>query len=218
MSWQRAIEINAQRLLAFIAPLGGLLDCDLAALRRSILNVLRPAEAAARRLIVIAALELGARVSEQARPPQPLPDFGRFKRSGAARPRFRLIDPRKRFDGHAAVRTRRSGPFARITLVGVTARAPEPVATVTPADAANSLKRRIVALKHAVETIPAQARRMARLMARRSVIAGPKGIGPMRPGLPPGLVRSRRRDGVQALLADIHQLALERMAGARPPP
>lgn len=218
MSWQRSIERNTERLKEHIAPLIALIGMYVPSLRARILKILRPAEAATRRLIVIAALDIHEKPACANASPGSPPDFSRFRKDTPALPRFRLIDPRKSFATRSP-KADRPCRFARICVPGITDRAAAPL-PVERIDDGESLKRRVLALKAAAENIPAQARRMAKLMAKRSVISGPKGIGPIRPGLPPGLLRTarRQRHGLQFFLADMHQMAMDRMAGMKPPP
>jgi hypothetical protein len=76
-----------------------------APLHRAVLRVLRPAESALRRLIVIAAQGLEVKIA----PSRPKPT-GAIKRKGGKRqPSFPLFDPRKRF---GARRRRKTGPRA----------------------------------------------------------------------------------------------------------
>jgi hypothetical protein len=106
MDWQLAIARNKDALLRIIAALyafAGLADGAVAGVvarpvYRLILRVLRPAEAAARRLIIIAAS--GIIVAPRAARPFP---GGLSPSQGAERlPAFCLIDPLKRFSPLAA--------------------------------------------------------------------------------------------------------------------
>ena len=66
--------------------------------------------------------------------------------------------------------------------------------------------RRLAALNHALKTLPHQARRLARIMARRKdAKPGPGAIPPIRPGIPPGLRRSKR-EKIDDILSECHGL------------
>ena len=73
--------------------------------------------------------------------------------------------------------------------------------------AAKTLFRRLDALRHALDDLPGQAKRMARLMARRKKAPpGPGCVPPLRPGWPPGY-RQRHAHLVDRILQDCHHLA-----------
>jgi len=70
------------------------------------------------------------------------------------------------------------------------------------------------AFNKALENIPAQAKRLARLQARRRAAGEPlKRTMPLRPGLPPGY-RKEMTDIVDEILYEFHRLA---MREPRPP-
>lgn len=175
--------------------------------RNAVLRILRPAESALRRLIVIYARE---RLITDAQRSAPLPDFSAFEPNSKERaPAFRLIDPRKRFDLNedgADNTDQRHEP--RIWTMGMATPAhhvdDKPVALPDIA----SLKRRIAALDHALKTLPAQARRLNRMTARREQAPpGPGRAGPIRPGWPPGY-RQRPGHDIDIILADCHALVV----------
>src|SRR5947209_4663140 len=155
---------------------------------RAVLMVLRPAESAARRLIVIVARGLAATT----RASRPMPEG--LSRSGAGRAlmSFQLFDARKRF----GARTIRRGAEPRFTILG--ARGPlvplfqarvETGAVCEPDDgmvSAARLGRRLAALRQAIENLPHEAKRLVRWQARRDRMASPKFRSPLRPGRPPG--------------------------------
>ena len=214
MDWKQVIERNREALAVIVAGLVvmvGQRDALSSPLRRSILRILRPAEAALRRLIVIVAATLSRKVGKQqdGAAEIPLPDFFSFA-SGDKRSVFALIDPRKRFGGMA----RPFGAVApRISVPGLS----DPIRQKRPdhATSAESLYRRIETLEAALNNLPRQARRLNRLMARRvKAEPGPGKVGPIRPGLPPGF-RKKPRHEVDAILLDCHWLALE--SGFKPP-
>jgi hypothetical protein len=99
VDWARAIERNSEALKGILAALFAMLEQAGGAtarlprpLHRAVLSVLRPAESAVRRLIVIAARGLTVKPA----PARPVPQglTGRGRRDRLA---FRLFDPRKRF-------------------------------------------------------------------------------------------------------------------------
>ena len=101
MDWDRAIERNSEALKGIVAALFamlGLAGTDSVArlplsIHSAVLRVLRPAESAMRRLIVIAARGLVVKVA----PSRPKPAGPIGKGGGSRRPSFQLFDPRKNF-------------------------------------------------------------------------------------------------------------------------
>lgn len=148
------------------------------------LRVLRPAEAAARRLIVALARDMDAPPPRAA---QPFPEGGipPRRRGRGRRPSFGLIDPR-------------GGPGWCDADAEVPASPPlrDLPATVP----AGRLTRRLRALEGALADLPRQARRLAARLARRTL---PR---PLRYGPPPGH-RERATRRVDRILDDCHQLA-----------
>ena len=96
-----AIESNRAALIRIVAALiamAGLAGEGVAArlpkeLCRAVWRVLRPAESAVRRLIVIAARGLTVKLPA----PRPMPRGLALARNGGGRPSFQLFDTRKRF-------------------------------------------------------------------------------------------------------------------------
>ena len=165
--------------------------------RLSILRVLRPAESAARRLIVVAAQGLDVTAPGRRRAVVGVIPKG----EGQAVPRFALFDPRKRFAdlktsaGFAAGFGPRVGGFEAVRTQ----------APVEPSDA--RLISRLKALHAALEDIPAQARRLARVLAKRRAAGGvPRRTSPLRPGFAPGH-RQRRVHEVDDILSECDLLA-----------
>lgn len=255
MDWSQAVERNLAALLRIadaLCAMAGLGD-DAAPgalrtpwptslprhLHAAVLSVLRPAEAALRRLVVIAARDLvitlspserarlaraalpahtsrtGIFVSGSAARPEDLAgitrDGNRAGDSGGRPPNFALFDPLKRF---GAVRQGRSQAIPRI-LFDLNARLPDaPPSRQAPAPDnpvnAARLCRRLSALKSALDDLQAQARRLARWRARRG-LRGHGRLSPLRPGPPPGY----HRDGlhpVDAVLSRCHGLAIDAVA------
>lgn len=217
MDWARAIERNSEALKGILAGLFAMLgEAGGAAripraLHRAVLAVLRPAESAVRRLIVIAAR--GLVFKPAAARPMPQGPIGRGQ-SRARRPSFPLFDPQKRF----AYQRRKPGPRARtyvFTFPGHDPRIPEflrappPSPPASPPDDgcidARRITSRLEAVKLALEDLPRQARRLVRLRARREKL--PYSLKyPMRPGHAPGR-RKRPIHPVDHVLAECHSLA-----------
>ena len=161
-------------------------------LHRNVRRVLRPAESAARRLIVVMAMFVKVK-PEPSRAPRPIPK--NIIRTGQAKPRicFRLFDPRPRiFQKRRPKNVPRrqpsitffsnDGSYRRISL------APPPPPPSDGLENSAHLVRRLHALKAALDDLPRQAKRLARTLARRrnspDVIVKLK--TPLRPGRPPG--------------------------------
>lgn len=216
MDWALAMKRNRDDLVRALTALfvtvgvasGALVSTLPRHIYRAAWAVLRPAEAALRRLIVVEARE----ITVAARPKQAAPDVAIPRGAGTKLPAFRLFDPRKPlvpakryaggragiwfFDGDDPVRPVKN-----------------PVTDDDPVDAGR-LARRLLTLQRALDDIPAQARRLARLRASRSAKAEPlqqRAVNPMRPGRPPGF-RARRRHPVDEVLAECHALALLTLA------
>lgn len=217
MDWERAIEHNRAALLRLVAVLfamAGLgVDKPLVVSRRvrgAVFHVLRPAESALRRLVVVLSLRLSLAARPKSAPPtQPI-----LRGDATRMPVFALIDPRKHFeigaDAKPPVRYAK-GPGPRIFFFDGTDPAYEPAqpaSVAAPDDMldAKRLCRRLLAFKNALENLPKQARRLARLRARPD-----KSLRPMRPGRPPGY-RARGRRGIDEILRDCHQIALMALA------
>jgi hypothetical protein len=199
MDWNAAIEKNREalkRVLAMLVGMAGLADLSPGGpstlprhLRLAVLRLLRPAEAAARRLIVIAARGIVVALPP-ARPQKPRPtailrngvgtgivmprNVPHPEVRGEAEPRRRLrlplFDPLPRWGGS-------KGPAAsgvpRICLPGLTE--PFPVAgSPSPDDPidATRLNLRLQALGRALDNLPREARRFARWRVRGADAAG----------------------------------------------
>jgi hypothetical protein len=198
-------------------------------LHRAILRLLRPAEAAARRLIIVMARGLVVTLAPpRPRKPKPGPTILRngvgtgilmppgSRASGVrgggpiARPSsLPLLDPLKR-----PFRSRRpvANSVPRISFPGVTA--PSPVALRRPPASddlldATRLVLRLRALGAALDDLPRQARRFARWKAAREA-SRTRRVWPLRPGRPPGQQPARRRTHeVHEILHDLHGLAFD---------
>jgi hypothetical protein len=221
MDWARAIERNSEALIGIVAELFamlGFVGTDIVAripqpLHRAVLRVLRPAESAVRRLIVIAARGLVVKLA----PSRPMP-VGKVigKGCGNSLPSFQLFDPRKNFNRPRRRTFARIGP--RIHVFGYDPRvvalfpAPPPVVEPPPppdglVDAAR-LGRRLQALKLALDDLPRQAKRLARWRLRREKMPSPKFKSPLRPGRPPGHRRKPTHE-VDEILIECHGVAWE---------
>jgi hypothetical protein len=208
-------------------------------LHRAILRLLRPAESAARRLVIVMArglvVALPARVHQ--RKPRSKPTFLRKPGgTGILMPRGSMSSTRPAprtlalplFDPLRPFRTRPKRPAAngipRISFPGLTALFPitprRPPAPDDPLDATR-LALRLQALRAALDDLPGQARRFARWKAarRRDAVGAQnkkqhagriRRVWPLRPGRPPGQrPANRRTHEVHEILNDLHGLAFD---------
>jgi hypothetical protein len=236
MDWGRAIKINRDALIEIVAAIFKLLGLEGQGtlsrmpcyLHRRALRLLRPAESAARRLIVIAAQGLAVtplpalRLRPQGVVAKTASAPSGPSRSRASRLAFKLYDPRKRF----TERHWRRSALHRLPRIGVLGFNP-PVATLWPASSpapesapqdddglinAQPLCRRLHALKAALGDLPGQAQRLVRWRARRERdrVQRPLFVTPLRPGLPPGW-RGKPVREVDRVLVECHGLACEAM-------
>ncbi len=204
MDRQEIFEGQHRALLRLVAALVSLAGTAVAValppgIRRAILRVLRPAEAAGRRLVVVAAEELSVPAPAQRQAPSaPIP-----KGNGAAVPCFALFDPRKRFAASNDGARMLAGYGPRIDGIALTE--PSTPEGREPSDA--RVMGRLLALHAALEDIPKQARRLARVLARRRAADEiPRRTSPLRPGFPPGH-RQRQTHQVDGILAECDLLA-----------
>jgi hypothetical protein len=230
--WDRAIKRNNDALLSVVAALfamAGIVEGSAATklpyhIYRGILLVLRPAESAVRRLVLIASRGLVVK------PRMPSPVRWGFsvpaRAEGSIRAQaFQLIDPLKRFEWLKPKRGPRTNPRIRsfgdyqplcvlferqAELEKEREKLRKKYAEPGPPE---RLFRRLHALKGALDDLPRQAKRLARWRARRDFIIASKGPrkhirnAQMRPGLPPGW-RERRLHDVDDILKECHQLAI----------
>ena len=223
MDWDLAIKRNSEALKGIIEVLFALLGLDGTdaasriprSLHSAVLGVLRPAESAMRRLIVIAARGVVVELA----PSRPMPVGKVIGKGGRnSSPSFQLFDPRKRLKPVWAMKFTRLVP--RIHFFGPDPRvatlfpAPRPVADPAPPPDglvnAQRLSRRLQALKLALEDLPRQARRLARWRVRQENAPRPKFRSPLRPGHPPGYRRKAVHE-VDEVLAECHGLACDAM-------
>lgn len=207
MDWPLAIDKNRERLLRIVIALmaslglvkGGLLTTLPRHFYRKALLILRPAEAAVRRLIMMAAYELVlSQVKLRARRKNDTRqnDFSFVASLEQRLPSFNLIEPLKSFEFE-------SPDFSSFgqTLSGNE----ENFSRI----AAGQLGSRVLALKNALDTIQSQARRLARWYEARDFALKqnrPHRLSPMRPGLPPGYRRKPMHE-IEDVLLDCHSLA-----------
>ena len=215
MDWEQAIEINRTALRRVVEQLFALLELALdGPLRRlppvlysEAERLLTPAESALRRLIVIAARGLEVTLG----PARPMPKDLVIAGNGAGRLSFPLFDARKGFSTdepkpEIAAHVPRIHFFETSPLVPQFQRA-SIAAPATNLDA-TMLCRRYAALKYALDTLPRQARRLARWRLRRAKLENPKFTSPLRPGPPPGQRRKPRLE-IDHVLRECHGLAFD---------
>ena len=175
----------------------------------AIMLILRPAESALRRLIVIAAHGL----SFAARAPRPVPvgfaGFAGFAASSASRtPSFNLFDPLKLFSLEAY--NNDAQPQFGFVYVDEAEFFAAHLQSTEPVNAA-LLFIRLRAIRAALNDIPRQAKRLARWQARQDLARRekrrlrPARLSTCRPGLPPGW-RERRIHEVDDVLRECHRL------------
>jgi len=224
MDWDLAIKRNSEALKGIIEVLFALLGLDGTdaaqripkSLHSAVLQVLRPAESAVRRLIVIAARGLVVKLA----PARPMPEGRKIgKGRGSRLPSFQLCDTRKDFPELRQHRVKYAKYPPRILFFGPGSKvddlwpSPPPAAEPPPPDGlvkAERVTRRLQALKSALDDLPRQARRMARWRMRQEAMPGPVFKSPLRPGPPPGH-RKRHIHPVDDILADCHWLAWDAM-------
>ncbi len=214
MDWPTIIERNAERLIAVLTELfvmagfgrGGtaLLPRNVC---RALLILLRPAESAARRLIVMAARGLVVTL----RPARAFPSGTALYRDAERVAAFCLIDPLKRFAPQGFEWGRKEVQvLPRISVPGLfdpVFPAPKPLASDDDPISPDAIRRRLLALRHALDTLPRQAKRLARWRARLGLKKIAR-LSPFRPGFAPGLHRTRPRE-IDAILGDCHYFARE---------
>ena len=223
MDWNLAIKRNSKALKGIIEILFALLGLDGTdaasriprSLHCAVLGVLRPAESAVRRLIVVVARNVVVKIS----PSRPMPS-GKVigKGGGRSLPSFQLFDPPKRVKLARAMKVRRLEPrihfFTPDPRVVALFPAPRPVVVPPPQPdglaGATRLHRRLNALKLALEDLPRQAKRLVRWQQRRKASPWPKSSSPLRPGHPPGYRRKPIHE-VDEVLVECDWLADEAM-------
>ncbi len=221
IDWDHAVRRQSEALRVIVAELFVLLGLVGGAavsripptLHRAVLRVLRPAESALRRLIVVAARGLVVELAAS----RPMPR-GKVIAKGAegSLPAFRLCDPRKDFPELRLDRVKYCKYPPRILFFGPDSRIDDlwpsrPPKAAPPADGlvnGQRIARRLEALKLALDDIPRQARRLARWRLRREAMPGPVFKSPLRPGRAPGSRRKPTHE-VDEILNECHGLAWE---------
>ncbi len=210
MDWPLVIDRNRTALTTIIVALmvslglvsgGRLVTLPLFLYRRA-LRILRPAESAVRRLIMIVAHEMALRGFKlRVARRDGLAEFLVFSRPNPrgepALPSFSLIDPLKLFG--------REAPDMDGFYAGEESDTPDK----TPVPAA-SLGLRILALKHALENLPRHAIRLARWYEQRDLAYAQNlahRYSPMRPGPAPASEK-RKTHEVDEVLLECHLLAI----------
>ena len=210
MDLSLAIERNRRPLLRIVVALFAMIGLDEGStverlsspVYRAVLRLLRPAESAVRRLIVVAARGLVVK-PPRARAATPKGAALRASRKGWRRvAAFQLFDPRQRFGSAFGSRRRRISlvrrPEPRLHVIDVafdprvplfrktqfTAPPPPPVADDSVS--AFRLSRRLAAIKSALEDLPRQARRYVRWQAKPADARRSQLASALRPGSPPG--------------------------------
>ncbi len=197
--------------------------------RNAILQILRPAESATRRVVAMVARHLA--IPDYVKPAlRKLGNKGTGKKHGPRAPQFCLIDPRKYFpELHPGRRNPRRNtkpngstePQIQVRIAGFDGQPDfviwsEPKAVLASDDEvpAKKLCRRLLALKLALEDMPRQAQRYVREVAKRKAAApGPRSVPPLRMGLPPGYRRKHTHE-IDEILWDCHCLVRQ---NTRPP-
>ena len=196
-----SVDVNRTRLLEVVATIMAMIGCLSVPtlLRRThldVLDILRPAESATRRLIAI--LAHGLIVPERRQ--SAAPTGKRAKGKGDHAPGFPLFDPRRKVDP----KPKGARGYPNVRSLDGSDDAPPAVQKTHSDDPVNAerLCNRIRAMMTALDDLQGHARRLARAMARKTLP-----IRAMRPGRPPGY-RARWRHAVDEILSDCHQLAL----------
>ena len=225
MDWEHAIKRNSEVLAGIVETLFVMLglvgEATVSRISwpayRAVLRVLRPAESALRRLIVVAARGLVVK-----------PMVSRPRKAGAAKPRkkgvlrvpsFQLFDPqprivfpRRRISKRAVPRIHFFNTDGEFITIGPPIR---PAKASTPARAKSAdgmvnaarVIRRLEALDAALADLPRQAKRLVRWRMREEKSENPSFKTPLRPGRPPGY-RRRAVHLVDELLSECDWLAL----------
>ncbi|NJM31285.1 MAG: hypothetical protein HC855_15420 [Rhizobiales bacterium] len=227
MDWDLAMNRNRDALLRIVASLfamlglseGAAIDRIPRGLHTAILRILRPAEAAVRRLIVAAARGMVREARGSAFRPQ-----GRFSgkgKGGGKRPAFRLEDirppllPPEPRPKHP-LKSFSPADLTPAALRALQRKSRDLIAQSKPAPIkdgkvnAASLAGRLGAIKGALDDLSGQAKRFLRWKARRERLSKERLIytNPIRPG-PPPYVHNKPRHEVEEVLRDCHWLAWE---------
>jgi hypothetical protein len=219
MDWPMIIERNAERLYAVVTELfvmAGFGRGGTAFLPRhvcrALLILLRPAKSAVRRLIIIAARGLVVKLRAVGAS-RAFPAGLVLQRDTLRVPAFCLIDPLKRLAPEGFEWAKDWGKeqvLPRISVPGLinpVFAATKPMTTEDDLVSPAAIRRRLQALREALDHLPREAMRLARWKARQA----PKRIArltPFRPGFAPGYHRHEPRE-IDAILCDCHYFAVE---------
>jgi hypothetical protein len=223
MDWAMAIERNSEALFRVVASLvamvrvrgGGVAAFLPRDIYAAALILLRPAESAVRRLIIMAARGLVLKL--KLGPTRAFPAGLALSKDATRVPAFCLIDPLKRFApedfewGKAKAQA-----LPRISVPGLfdPVFPPQPSFDIDDLVAASALGRRVQALRYALDHLPQQARRLARWKAKcelarhASAARKPGRLSPFRPGYAPGYHRHKPQE-VDDILSECHHFAVE---------
>ncbi|MGL4490183.1 MAG: hypothetical protein ACRCU5_12145 [Rhizobiaceae bacterium] len=205
MDWDEAIERNRDALLRIVSALFALIATSRISgsglklprhVWRAVLIVLRPAEAAVRRLVLIATRGLKPIAFKQR-----ASNFATITRTAVPRePIFQLFDP---------LRDVSPDSDGQDSFWCTESNVDDPLLCHPdqPINAA-SLHSRLRALRHALANLSKQARRLARWQGQRDAAlktGQPIRISLIRPGLPPGW-RSRAIHEIDPILRECHRL------------
>jgi hypothetical protein len=219
MDWDLAIKRNSKALKAIIEVLFSLLGLDGSdaaqriprSLHSAVLGVLRPAESAVRRLIVVAARNVVVKLA----PSKSMPEGRKIgKGSGSRLPSFQLFDSPKRLKPIRVRKVHRTEPRIRVLhydprICALFPTSKPVVNSPPPPDdlaSATRLHRRLQALKSALDDLPRQAKRLVRWQLRRRASPDFKSTTPLRSGRAPGYRRKPIHE-VEEVLAECDWLA-----------
>lgn len=227
MDWARTIHIYRSVLHGILATLFdtlGLEDGEASVglisrrLYRAVLRELQPMEAAVRRLIVLAARGLVIELN----PAQATAEGGmgekraRKRKASGRYSSFPLFDQRKASAAFGCEDEPGDGVFAGDPPANPVS--PEALASPSALSKgrvdSSRLCQRLQAVMLALADIPAQAKRLARLRARRAKVAHLKHLSPLRLGRAPGLRRKAKHE-IDQVLREIHELAFDALRTPR---
>ena len=221
MDWDHAIKRNSEVLAGIVADLFFMLgivgEATVSRISwpayRAVLRILRPAESALRRLIVVAAR--GLVIAPTVSRPKPAGAV-KAKKRGTSRLSFQLFDPQTRIvlpRGRTSNRVvprihffNTDGEFITIGPPVRPAKAPARAKSADGLVSAARVIRRLEALEAALADIPRQAKRLVRWRMREEKLENPSFKTPIRPGRPPGH-RRRAVHLVDELLSECDWLA-----------
>ena len=217
MDWTLAIKRNRDQLKGIVLGLfalakmrvGGSLSILPRSTLAAIMLVLRPAESAVRRLIVIAAAQIGdSYLGRNGIAPLINTGTGQGNCPRVSPRAFKLIDPLKSFDPESIWDTDHVNYESGYDLTTSARLCHDTSRDHQPIDA-TQIGQRLNALMRALDNLPAQARRLIRWQAKRDAAlkaCRPTRLSPIRPGLPPGW-RERKLHEIDQVLRECHGLA-----------